>query len=197
MKSAVAKLPAALILFRLSLAPLVILLAAYRLSFAIAIFIAIEVLTDIFDGIIARRLNVETERLRRADSFVDTVFFVSVAVAAWILFPEVFRRYLSLLAILIALEAVRYVYDWLKFRRAASYHMYSAKAWGLVLCASMVALFGFGHAGWLLPLGIVVGIVSDMEGLLISFLLTTQKTDVHTVFAALELRRGDLPALGK
>ena len=191
MKSALAKLPAVLILFRLALAPVVILLAAYRLSSAIAVCIAIEVFTDIFDGIIARRLNTETERLRRADSFVDTVFFVSVAIAAWMLFPDLFPRYLGLLLVLIALELVRYVYDWLKFRRAASYHMYSAKAWGLVLCASMVALFGFGYAGWLVPLAIVVGILSDLEGLLISFLLTTQKTDVHTFFAAMEIRRSD------
>jgi CDP-diacylglycerol--glycerol-3-phosphate 3-phosphatidyltransferase len=174
------------------LAPAVILLAAYRLSSAIALCIAIEVFTDILDGIIARRIGVETERLRRADSFVDTVFFVSVAVAFWMLFPDLFRRYFSLLAVLIALEALRYAYDWLKFRRAASYHMYSAKAWGLVLGAAMVALFGFGYAGWLLPLAIVIGILSDIEGLLISFLLTTQKTDVHSVFAALELRRSDI-----
>jgi phosphatidylglycerophosphate synthase len=188
-KSALEKLPAALILFRLALAPTVILLAAYQFSSAIALCIAIEVLTDIFDGIIARRLNVETERLRRADSFVDTVFFVSVAVATWMMFPGLLSRYLGLLAVLIALEAGRYVYDWLKFHRAASYHMYSAKAWGLVLGAATVALFGFGYVGWLLPLAIAVGILSDIEGLLISFLLTAQKPDVHTVFAALELRR--------
>ena len=191
MNSAFAKLPAALILFRLTLAPVVILLAAYQLSFAIAVCIAVEVLCDIFDGIIARRMNVETERLRHADSLVDTVFFVSVAVAAWMLFRDVFLRYLGLLLVLIALEALRYVYDWLKFHRAASYHMYSAKAWGLVLGASMVALFGFGYAGWLVPMAIAVGILSDIEGLLISFLLATQKTDVHSVFAALELRRSD------
>lgn len=189
MKSAFAKLPSTLILFRLTLAPAVLVLAVYRLSFAIAVCIAVEVLCDIFDGIIARRMKVETERLRRADSFVDTVFFASVAVAAWMLFREVFLRYLGLLFVLIALELVRYIYDWLKFRRVASYHMYSAKAWGLVLCASMGALFGFGYAGWLVPVAILVGILSDFEGLLISMVLTTQKTDVHTVFDALDLRR--------
>jgi phosphatidylglycerophosphate synthase len=45
--------------------------------------------SDYFDGVIARALNVVTRRLRQADSLVDTVFYVVLAVATWTLHPEV------------------------------------------------------------------------------------------------------------
>ena len=36
--------------------------------------------SDYFDGVVARALNVVTRRLRQADSLVDTIFYVVLAV---------------------------------------------------------------------------------------------------------------------
>lgn len=43
----------------------------------VAVLIA-AILSDVFDGIIARRLNVATPQLRQLDSKVDTVFWLSL-----------------------------------------------------------------------------------------------------------------------
>jgi phosphatidylglycerophosphate synthase len=66
-----AYIPSLLVALRLTIAPLLLLEASDRAvgtGFIIGYIIA--VLSDIFDGIIARRLGVSTERLRQADSFV-------------------------------------------------------------------------------------------------------------------------------
>jgi hypothetical protein len=79
--------------------------------------------------------------------------------------------------------------DYLKFHREAAYHLWSAKAWGLILGAAVIALLGFNTAGWLLSAALIVGILCDCEGLLISCLLYECVEDVPHLFRALRLRR--------
>ena len=67
--SALAKAPLFLVLFRAALAPIVIWLAL-RLPNPIGFgtCLATAFLSDVFDGALARRLNVATDALRRLDS---------------------------------------------------------------------------------------------------------------------------------
>jgi CDP-diacylglycerol--glycerol-3-phosphate 3-phosphatidyltransferase len=145
--------------------------------------------TDIYDGILARRIGIETVALRRYDSATDTIFYVAVLFAVWKLFPDAVRANAALLAALFALEILRYAVDWFKFRREASYHMWSSKAWGLLLAAAAIALLGFGYSGWLFRAAIVFGIACDVEGLLISFMLPQWTHNVKSLFHAWKLRR--------
>ena len=43
------------------------------------------------------------------------------------------------LAALVVLELTRYAFDFVKFRREASYHMWSSKLWGVLLFAGLTA----------------------------------------------------------
>jgi hypothetical protein len=52
-------------------------------------------------------------------------------------------------AVLGALELGRYVFDLAKFGREASYHMWSSKAWGIVLFVAFFGLLVFGYRGGL------------------------------------------------
>lgn len=175
---------------RLLFAPAIIsLVAKHAAGWIISACILVEVLLDVFDGIVARKLQVATSALRRADSLVDTVFYLAVLYCAWTFHREQLRNQTWLLAALLATEALRYGFDYLKFRREAAYHMWSAKAWGLVLGAAVIALLGFNVAGWLLTLALVMGILCDCEGLLISALLYESVEDVAHVGHALKLRR--------
>ena len=50
-------------------------------------------LSDVFDGVIARRLQVVTGKLRTADSVVDRLYFACVALSVWLAHPDVIRAY--------------------------------------------------------------------------------------------------------
>lgn len=152
----------------------------------IAIFLAL--VSDIYDGRIARHYGVATEALRRYDSVCDTIFYLAVAVSAWIVERAALVAVAKLLIPIAVLEVVRYGFDFLKFRREASYHMWSAKLWGLFLAFSSCALLGWGLGGLLLKTTLIVGIVSDLEGLAISMVLPRWAHDVPTIFHALRLR---------
>ena len=182
--------PLALTLLRAGLAPVVALLAVFYPSpAAFAACLIAAVISDYFDGVIARHLNIATANLRRLDSIADSLFYLSALFAAWWLYPQALAERLGPLAILIGLEILRYVFDYAKFRREASYHMWSSKLFGVALFLGFFSLLVFASDGLLVTLTIYVGIVSDIEGLAISFVLRDWRTDVPTIVHALRLRR--------
>ena len=184
-----ARIPLALTLLRASLAPVMVLLAfAWPVPAAFGACLAAAFLSDLFDGIIARRLGVATPGLRRLDSLADSIFYVAALFAAWHLYPSALRDHAVALVALGALEAVRYVVDLRKFGKEASYHMWSSKLWGLALFAGFFALLVFGQQRFFVAAAIWVGIVADVEGLAISWTLSEWRTDVPTIWHARRLR---------
>ena len=174
---------------RACLAPVLVILALYypsRLLFGACLVVAF--LSDVFDGIIARRLGVATPGLRRLDSAADTLFYLAAAFAIWHLYPQAITARTTPLVILVALELSRYLADAVKFGREASYHMWSAKVFGLALFAGCFSLLALGRDGAALSLAVGLGIVSDLEGLLITAILRKWKSDVPSFVHALRLR---------
>ena len=156
---------------------------------AFAVCLVVAFLSDIFDGVIARRLNVATPALRRLDSAADTLFYAACAFAAWRLYPVAVVEHWVPLCILAAFEVLRYGVDFAKFRREASYHMWSSKLWGISLFVGFVSMLVFGFTGATMSFAIYAGIAADMEGLLISVLLPQWQADVPSFVHAMRLRR--------
>ena len=187
--SAAARLPLALTLLRVLLAPGVVALALWRPEpWAFAACLVAAFLSDLFDGIVARRLGVATPALRRLDSLADSIFYLAALFAAWHLHPSALRDHAGALVVLAALEIARYVVDLRKFGKEASYHMWSSKLWGLALFAGFFALLVFGEERFFVSAAIWVGIVADVEGLAISWTLSEWRTDVPTIWHARRLR---------
>jgi phosphatidylglycerophosphate synthase len=175
---------------RALLAPVVVLLSLYSpLPKWFAVCLIVAFLSDIFDGVVARRLAVATETLRRLDSVADTLFYAACVFAAWHLYPAVVARHGGALVALGMLELIRYGWDFWKFRREASYHMWSSKVWGIALFVGFFGLLVMGSSGAVLSCAIYLGIVADVEGLLISLVLRQSQADVPTILHALRLRR--------
>jgi phosphatidylglycerophosphate synthase len=188
--SATSSIPLLLTASRAMLAPVMLLLAWFNprpLAFAACLILAF--LSDVFDGILARRLNVATPGLRRLDSIADSVFYVAALLAAWHLHPLELREYLPALVVLAAIEMARYVFDLWKFRREAAYHLWSSKLWGICLFVGFFALLVLGRGGIFVAVPIYVGVLVDLEGLAVSFVLRAWKSDVPSVVHAWRLRQ--------
>jgi CDP-diacylglycerol--glycerol-3-phosphate 3-phosphatidyltransferase len=189
MEALLKQAPWALVCFRALLAPVVVLLAWNgRQGIPMAATLAAALLSDICDGMLARSFGTVTAPLRRADSIADTLFYVSAACAAWILNPGSVRSVGAVLAVLIGLEVVRYLFDFVKFQREASYHAYSAKAWGLILAIALILLLAYNVAGGILVSALWLGILASIEGLAISIVLPAWSYDVPSIVHALKLR---------
>jgi phosphatidylglycerophosphate synthase len=75
-------IPKTLIFLRLLIGFIMVILSSLFINhytIIAIILLTVGLLTDIFDGIIARKLQVSTQLLRRLDSTVDQIFFIAVA----------------------------------------------------------------------------------------------------------------------
>ncbi len=188
------RLPLALIAFRFALAIACIVLGVVGRSLAIngLVFEAIlilAVLSDIFDGVVARRVGVVSAMLRRLDSQTDLVFWLSAGLAALLLHPEIARAYAPGFLLLIGLEISCYGVSALRFGRETCTHAYSAKFYGLTLLVGMSAILGFAHGGLPLWLMFVAGTLSGIDVILIVLLLPRWNYDIPSSYHALRLRR--------
>lgn len=185
-------LPLSLTVLRALLAPIMVLLAmAWPSRPAFGVCLIAALLSDVFDGVIARRLGMATPNLRRLDSIADSLFYVGASFAAWHLQPQALLEHRAALVLLVLMEISRYAFDLRKFGREASYHMWSSKLWGLALFAGFFSLLALGQSGWAVAAAVWLGIFADAEGLAISAVLTRWKSDVPSIVHAFRLRRSE------
>jgi phosphatidylglycerophosphate synthase len=151
--------------------------------------VVLALLSDIYDGVLARRWTNETARLRVSDSIADTIFYMGVLAALWLREPNLLRGNWQLLVVLFGLEGFRYVFDFWKYRRTASYHSYLAKAWGLLIAVAVVGVLSFGGLKPLISAALVFGIAVNFEGLAMSLMLPRWQNDVRTLGRAWQMRK--------
>jgi CDP-diacylglycerol--glycerol-3-phosphate 3-phosphatidyltransferase len=184
---------------RAALGPLLLAAQACRwngiaLAAMIPGMICAALLSDIFDGVLARRWQCDTPGVRLFDSMADTVFYLCVAAALCLGQPRLWSSHVAWLIALMALEGLRFAVDLAKFGKPSSYHSYLAKTWGLVLAVAVMGAFAAGlthprACGVLLSAGLGLGVLCDLEGLAMSALLPVWRNDVRTLSAAWRLRQ--------
>ncbi len=188
--SLIRSLPAALVAMRFLIAPLLLWDAIdgqtsnwFIFGYVFAFF------SDIFDGIIARRLNVSTAQLRQADSWADVCLYLCIAGSAWLAHSDVVIAFAVPLLLVVFVQLIWWVVNLVKYGKPASYHTYSAKLWGITLFIATVALFGFNHTGITLWLAILVGIIHTLEEIAMTLLLPVWNHDVLSIVHAWKLRQ--------
>lgn len=186
-------LPFLLIAIRFILAP-VILLLAYSLGedsqFLILGLMYFGLLTDIFDGIIARKAGVSSEKLRRLDSQTDLIFWLSLGFAAYFLHPEIIKNEWKGIALLFIMEGLCYIISWLKFGKETCTHAWLSKLWGLSLLLALTYLIGMQKTGWTFMLTIILGFVAHLDVILIILILPKWQYDVPNSYHAWKIRKG-------
>jgi len=158
-------------------------------GFALAALIVTALVSDIYDGVLARRWHCDTPGVRLFDSMADTFFYACVVAALWMGKPVLWATWRTPVLALVALEAARIGFDMLKFGKPASYHSYLAKTWGLVLAAAVVTVFALGHATVLMAATVALGVACNAEGIAMSLMLPEWRRDVKTLVVAWRLRQ--------
>jgi phosphatidylglycerophosphate synthase len=187
------KIPELLIWSRLMIGLFLVAFSAgnSNLFSAVAVvLITVGLVTDIFDGIIARKMGISTTRLRRLDSVIDQVFWLCVTAACYIRFPEFFRANSVKIITLIGVEALTYVVCYARFRKEVATHAISSKLWTLLLFATLIQLAATSSATVLFNICFVVGIITRIEIILILLLIRQWTNDVPSVYHAVLLRKG-------
>jgi cardiolipin synthase (CMP-forming) len=129
---------------RLALVPVLWAFALAGSAGAVGAGMVVAWLTDALDGFLARRWHAESAWGSRFDSIADLLMFASGLAWLALLRPEFVRAYAIPLALWLGVGTLAYTIGWIRLRRVADVHLYSAKA---------ANLLGFWLAAWVLALG--------------------------------------------
>lgn len=187
------KIPLILIYSRLVFGILIVLLSIFkplRFRAMLIIIITTGLLTDIFDGIIARHLKISTEKLRRMDSSVDQFFWLCIIGCAYITNPAFFKQHHVPIAVVLILESLCYLLSFIKFRKEVATHAIASKLWTLSLFAFLVQLILTGNSVFWFFTCISLGIATRLEIIAILFILNRWTNDIPTVYHAMLIRKG-------
>jgi CDP-diacylglycerol--glycerol-3-phosphate 3-phosphatidyltransferase len=163
-------------------------ISSFRLI--IVALIILGVLTDIFDGIIARKLNVSSQHLRRMDSSIDQVFWVCTLIGAFIICEDFFKvNYLKLL-ILLTVEGLTYVVSFIKFKKEVATHAILSKIWTLTIMGTLIQIILTCNSVILFDICFYLGILTRIEIIAVLFILKEWTNDVPSFYHAILLRQG-------
>ncbi len=123
-------IPFLLIYSRILIGILIVILAIIQIdSYPIWIvsLMSLGLLTDVFDGILARKLNVSSQKLRIWDSNVDQFFWLAVISSIFILNINFVKSNILWLSLIVLFEIMAYVISYLKFKKSIATHSILAK----------------------------------------------------------------------
>ncbi|MCU4173819.1 CDP-alcohol phosphatidyltransferase family protein [Carboxylicivirga sp. N1Y90] len=186
-------LPQALILFRLLLAPIILALAYYIGADSkpiILVLMYLGLISDILDGIVARKQNISSAKLRRMDSQVDMVFWLSIGIATWLLYPQLISDNIIPIGVILGMEISCYIISLVKFKKETCTHAFLSKLWGITLLIAFTSLIGFNHAGLPFQLAILLGLISHIDRILITLILPKWTHDIPSAYHAYLIRKG-------
>lgn len=152
------------------------------------VLFTLAVLSDVVDGLVARKLAVDTQWLREADSRADTALYTFVGLSMYRSFPETLYRWKWSLLAMVASHFCQWTTAIIKFGKLASYHSWTAKLWGVTLGVSTGFLFAFSYEAFLWG-PVICGILNNVHEIAISCVLSEWAHDVWDIVAARQLEQ--------
>ncbi|OQP57767.1 hypothetical protein A3860_09070 [Niastella vici] len=184
--------PFSLVIFRLLLAPVMLgyTLQTHRSGWFLVSCLWAGMISDIFDGIIARNLGVATNSLRKWDANVDIVFWLAAGVCIWLLNGQLLKDHLGFIAVLFLLEPVSDLINLVKFKKSGCAHNWLSKTWGVLLLFTFTFLLAGTQPLWLFRICLVTGLLSQIDRIIISSLLPGPECDIPSCYHAWLRRKG-------
>ncbi len=185
------KIPHALLYSRLVVAILIIICSFTAVSPTIIVALSIyAILSDVFDGIIARQLKISTVEMRQLDTKIDTVFWFSCLFYICITHSQFLKTHLLQISILVFSELFIIAFGFLKFEERISYHTIFSKFWALLLLWFFIDLLLNNTCHYSFIISFWYGVFVQFEILMIAIILKHNQTDVPGFFKAMKLRKG-------
>lgn len=180
--------PNAVSLFRLLLAPVLLLLAWRSMSYWFLAILVVSEFTDVLDGFLARHLNQITKLGSKLDSLGDFAIYSTIAVGAWWMWPDKVIDQALWFGLIIASFTFPALLGLVKFRGPTSYHTWSVKISVAVTIVSYVLLF-YLDMQWPFKVAALLCVYAAVEEMAITLLLPHRQVNIRSVLTAWRYRQ--------
>ena len=178
-------LPNLVSLIRIFIAPLLFYLAFQQEQWWFLVALLFSGFTDVLDGFLARTLNQITELGSHLDSWGDFTIYSTMAICAWILWPQVVLQEIVYFSLIVVSLCLPVIVGLIKFRTLTSYHTWSVKVAVFITFVGYVLLFA-DITAWPFRVASVVCLYAGLEEILITLFMKHQRVDVRSVWSALK-----------
>lgn len=174
-------------MIRILVAPLLFVFAFLQMPTWFLVALVFSAFTDVVDGYIARRFNMITPLGAHLDSWGDFTIYSTMAICAWILWPEITQRELVYYAMILFSLLLPTLIGLIKFGKLTGYHTWSVKIAVFVTFVGYIALYA-EIASWPFVVASLLCVIAGIEEIMITLVLREERTDVRSILAALRNR---------
>lgn len=183
-------LPTILLYSRLLMALAIGVLVAWPVSHGAYIVLTLlycGLLTDIFDGVLARKWQLVTAHFRIADTIIDLAFFASIIAFIWTRNAAYMNERLYGMMPIFVLETSMYAISLVRFGQLPSPHSKLSKLWGIYLVITFTLLLCGVH-GYHFNVALMLGILVHLDRMLIYAFLPRWDHDVASCYHAWQMK---------
>lgn len=175
--------------YRIVTFPLIFYFAIDKQENLFVIFLIVNLITDVLDGLIARLFHMETEFGARLDSVADVGTYILAIMGIFIFKADEFRPYLESFSIFIFLFVSANLLSIIKFRRFPSLHLYSWKIGGYIQGVFLFLLFAFDFYPVYYYFMIIWGILAFVEHIFIQLIIGQMQSNLKGLYWVLRNRQ--------
>ncbi len=187
-KEEIINLPNLVSFIRILMAPVLFYFALTQQPYWFIGILLFAEFTDVLDGFLARTLNQITEMGARLDTWGDFVIYSTMAICAWILWPDILQREILYFNIIVLSFTLPALIGYIKFQRFTSYHTWSVKLAVVITVISYILLFT-GLLDWPFRIAALFCLYAAIEEIAITLLIHHEHVDVRTVWQAVKYNR--------
>lgn len=150
----------------------------------------LAIITDVFDGVIARKMGIATKKIRLWDSNVDQIFWLTTMAIIFYLNWQFIRFHWIGIMFVLFMEILAYAICMIKFKKTIATHSILAKFFTLSLFIFLADLQWFGSSSIIFDVCLFLAFISRLEIIIIILRLKKWATDVPSIFAVSNINAG-------
>lgn len=158
-------------------------------SAIVLILMCTGIITDIFDGIIARSLKISNPGFRLLDTIFDLFFYLSILFFIYSINSAAIKENSLFIFCILGLEVLMYVISLVRFGKFPSPHSILSKFWGIYIVIEFTLLI-LGIEGLHFTIALIFGLLVHIDRVLIYILLRKWDHDIPSSYHAILLRQG-------
>lgn len=174
-------IPNIISIFRLLLSPVLLLLAWLDLEYFFLAVLIIAFISDTVDGPIARYIHQDTTAGSRIDSCADVSVYLTYAIGACWLWPQIVERELVYVLLVIASIVLPALAGVIKFHRFTNYHTWMVKTAAVMMAVTSLVMFISGPA-WPFRIAAIFCVIAGVEEILITLQLKEPRSNVQSLW---------------
>ncbi len=175
--------------YRLFMFPVILYFILSGKESLFAIFLVINLFTDVADGIIARRFNMVSEFGAKLDALADNFTYFLAFLGLIVFKINEFMPHIVSFSIWCCLMVFLVVLSLIRFKGFTSFHLYSFKIGGYIQGAFFILLFAYGFITPLYYFMVVLGIGAAIEHISIQLLLKETRSNAKGLYWVLKERK--------